>query len=91
MHAYYKSINGNTCRYNEETGRNLASHEGWAGKGKLVRAMTDDREASCSLGILMYWRKAALCHLPNACMVESSIPARAAVVAAPMRKLCPAY
>ena len=34
---------------------------------------------------------AELCHLPKIWMVESSTPARAADVAAPMRKLWPAY
>ena len=39
----------------------------------------------------MYWRKAALCHLPRVWIVESSIPAAAAVVAAPILKLWPVY
>ena len=39
----------------------------------------------------MYCRKAALCHRHRAWMVESSTPARAADVAAPIRKLCPVY
>ena len=47
--------------------------------------------ASCSLGMRMYCRKAELCHFPRVWIVESSMPARAAEVAAPMRKLCPAY
>ncbi len=44
--------------------------------------------ASCTLGILMYWRKTALCHRPRSWIVESSTLAE---VAAPIRKLCPAY
>ena len=44
----------------------------------------------CSWGIRMYCRKAELCHLPRVWIVESSTPARAADVAAPIRKLCPA-
>ena len=39
----------------------------------------------------MYWRKAALYHLPRVWIVESSIPAAAAVVATPILKLWPAY
>ena len=38
----------------------------------------------------MYVRKAALFHRPRIRIVESSIPALAAAVAAPIRKLCPA-
>ena len=37
----------------------------------------------------MYLRKAELDHFPSAWIAESSIPACAAVVAAPMRKLRP--
>ena len=48
-------------------------------------------KARCSRGSRIYCKKAALCHLPRACIVESSIPARAAEVAAPMRKLWPVY
>ena len=43
-----------------------------------------------SFGVLMYCRKAALCQRPNVCIVESSIPRLAAVVAAPILKLWPA-
>ena len=46
--------------------------------------------AKCSLGVSMYERKATMFHLPNICIAESSIPAFAAAVAAPIRKLCPA-
>ena len=38
----------------------------------------------------MYLLKAELCHRPNVCIAESSRPATAAVVAAPILKLCPA-
>ena len=48
-------------------------------------------EARRCLGVLMYLRKAVLCHLPRVWIMESSTPTMAAVVAAPMRKLCPAY
>lgn len=43
--------------------------------------------ANWSLGVLMYVRKAALLHLPKSCITESSTPAWAAAVAAPIRKL----
>ncbi len=46
--------------------------------------------ASCSLGVRMYTRKAELFHLPTVRIVESSMPALAAVVAAPILKLWPA-
>lgn len=39
----------------------------------------------------MYVKYAELFHLPRVCMRASSTPLDAAVVAAPMRKLCPAY
>ena len=48
------------------------------------------REASCSRGVRMYNRNALLFHLPRVRIVESSSPALAAAVAAPMRKLWPA-
>ena len=54
-------------------------------------AKTDENVASFSFGVRMYNRKAELCHLPNAWIVESSMPASAAVVAAPILKLWPAY
>ena len=57
----------------------------------LEAAKADDNIASCSGGVLRYRRKAELCHRPNSWIVESSTPANAAVVAAPIRKLCPAY
>ena len=37
----------------------------------------------------MYPKNAALDHLPSAFITESATPARAAVVATPIRKLCP--
>ena len=43
--------------------------------------------ANWSRGVLMYAKNAALLHLPIIRMVESSMPAFAAVVTAPMRKL----
>ena len=48
------------------------------------------REASCSRGVQMYKRNALLFHLPRVCIVDSSSPALAAAVAAPMWKLWPA-
>ena len=48
-------------------------------------------EVSTSRGNLMYSWYAALSHRPNVFIVESSIPTAAAVVAAPIRKLWPAY
>ena len=48
-----------------------------------------DITANCSFGVRMYVRKAELVHCPNNWMVESSIPAFAAAVAAPIRKLWP--
>ena len=45
--------------------------------------------AKWSCGVRMYRRKAALCQRPSVCMVESSIPAIAAVVAAPDRQIGP--
>ena len=50
-----------------------------------------DTAASCSLGVLMYLRKAADSHLPSIRITESSTPTLAAAEAAPMRKLCPLY
>ena len=50
-----------------------------------------ERAASRSCGVLMYLRNAALCHLPRSWIVESSTPANAADVAAPILKLWPAY
>ena len=49
------------------------------------------KDANLSLGVCMYKRNAELFHLPRALMVESSRPACAAAVVAPIRKLCPAY
>lgn len=65
----------------------------YAGGGEgdtAVVASRVDMEASCSRGVRMYCRKAALCHRLRAWMVESSTPAKAADVAAPMQKLWPA-
>ena len=42
-------------------------------------------------GVRMYWRNAALCQRPSVWIVESWIPTVATVVAAPIRKLWPAY
>ena len=44
-----------------------------------------------ALDIRIYCRKAEICHLSRVWIVESSMSARAAEVAALMRKLCPAY
>ena len=49
-----------------------------------------ENRASCSLGIQIYARNAALFHRPIIRIVESSIPAFAAVVATPFLKLWPA-
>ncbi len=65
------------------TGADRSSTDSWVS----VRAIA----AKCSGGVLMYCRKAALCHLPSVLIMESSIPFFAAVVAAPIRKLWPAY
>ena len=46
--------------------------------------------ASESLELRMYDKNAVLRHLPRALIVESGIPRSAAVVAAPILKLCPA-
>ena len=46
--------------------------------------------ANCSRGVLIYDRKAVLFHRLSVQIVESSSPAFAAVVAAPIQKLCPA-
>ena len=56
----------------------------------MVPPNTADSDASFSLGVRTYTKKAALFHLPKERMVESSRPARAAAVAAPILKLCPA-
>ena len=48
-------------------------------------------DASSSRDSFTYSWYAALSHRPNVFIVESSIPAAAAVDAAPMRKLWPAY
>ena len=54
---------------------------------QLVAATT----ASCSWGVRTHSWYATLCHLPIVFVRESWTPQAAAVVAAPMRKLCPAY
>ena len=53
----------------------------------LVLARVAEIEARRSFGVLIYWRKAALLHLPRVWMVESSTPAAIAAVAAPILKL----
>ena len=53
--------------------------------------MTRDTEANCVRGNLMYNLYAALFQRPRVWMSESSSPLWAAVVAAPIRKLCPLY
>ncbi len=55
-----------------------------------IAAMQAVSGASCSLGIRIYSRNAALDHRPKAWMTESSSPAWAAAVAAPILKLWPA-
>ena len=74
--------------------RQHGSHAGWEGRlptdcGSCVPedANTEESEASCSLGMRIYCKKAALCQRPRAWIVESPIPARAAEVAAPIQKL----
>ena len=51
--------------------------------------MVDDKSARWEGLSQIYRRYAELFHRPSVCMVESWIPADAAVVAAPIRKLCP--
>ena len=46
---------------------------------------------SCSLGVRTYSWYATLSHRPNVLISESCMPLLAAVVAAPIRKLWPAY
>jgi len=53
-------------------------------------AIIRDRLARRSFGDRTYRRKAELCQRPKVWIVESSNPTKAAVVAAPIRKLCPA-
>ena len=48
-----------------------------------------ERAMRLSFSILMYSKNAELCQRPSIWMAESSSPARAAVVAAPILKLCP--
>ncbi len=47
--------------------------------------------ARCVCEVFIYCKKAELCHLPRVLITESSRPFWAAVVAAPILKLCPAY
>ena len=47
--------------------------------------------ASVCLGVRIYVKKAVLDQRPKALMIESSTPACAAAVTAPILKLCPAY
>ncbi len=51
---------------------------------------TEDRDASCSLGVRMYTRYAELDHRPNICIVAYPKPHACAVVAAPILKEWPA-
>ena len=51
----------------------------------LHLARIDDVLSIVSLGILMYWRKQSLDHLPNAWMSHLGHPEAAAVEAAPIR------
>lgn len=53
-------------------------------------AMVLEYRGRCSLGVRMYDRNVALFHRPSARITESSIPAFAVAVAAPILKLCPA-
>ena len=103
----YKTKRYSVCMYEHSgrcmaigpsAARQHGSHVGWEGLLPADRgscppedANTEESEASCSLGMCMYCRKAALCQQPRAWIVESSTPARAAEVAAPIRKLWPAY
>ena len=50
-----------------------------------------DRAAKFSGGMRMYVRYAELLQRPSVCIMESSIPWEAAVVAAPLLKLWPEY
>ena len=52
---------------------------------RYSRAVIDGR---LSLGVLMYWRNAALFHLPSIVIVESSRPACAAAVAHILCRSC---
>ena len=77
--------------------RQHGSYAGWEGRlsadwGSCAPkdANTEESEASCSLGMCTYCKKAARCQRPRAWIMESSTPARAAEVAAPIRKLWPA-
>ena len=53
-----------------------------------VLASDLEKVVSCSLGVRIYARNAELHHLPIILITESSIPAPAAAVAAPIWKLC---
>ena len=77
--------------------RQPGSHPGWEGRLPTdckscvpEDANTEESEASCSLGMRIYCKKAALYQWPRGWIVESPTPARAAEVAAPIRKLWPA-
>ena len=54
---------------------------------RYVRANGNEKRAKVSRGARMYVMKAELVQRPSAWMVESGIPASAAAVAAPIRKL----
>ena len=57
---------------------------------KVELAKTLESATNCSSGVHMCCKNAALCHLPKVWIMESSTPAVAMVVAAPIRKLWPA-
>ena len=82
---YYAISAGRTSGYDQ------FSHGSWklVQSGYFIKVCVKD--AKLSFGVCMYKRNAELFHLPRALMVESSKPACAAAVAAPIRKLCPAY
>ena len=74
--------------------RILVSQVQWRATGDCRHpcpASVEESAASLSCGVLTYRKNAALCHRPRSWIVESSTPARVAVVAAPILKLWPAY
>ena len=52
---------------------------------------TEGECCECRLKVRIYVKKAVLDQRPKALIVESSTPACAAAVAAPIMKLCPVY
>ncbi len=60
---------------------------------QVTSCRTNRREtaviSSCGEGL--YDKNADDFHRPSVCIIESGIPALAAAVAAPIRKLCPQY